>query len=183
MSGSFQTAVVTGAGRGFGRAIAAALAAAGTGVVGIARSEHDLRAIRGELGEGFTPLAADAADETLARDVLREHRPGLLVLNAGATPHMAPLHEQTWETFSRHWHTDARHARCRRGTPSVAVRCASAASTEPTPMGGHGRAGIGPADHGHVLRVRGRLPGWCGWWRVLLGSCAGAGRRVGCRRR
>jgi NAD(P)-dependent dehydrogenase (short-subunit alcohol dehydrogenase family) len=36
MPESFQTAVVTGAGRGFGRAIAAALVAAGTSVVGIA---------------------------------------------------------------------------------------------------------------------------------------------------
>jgi NAD(P)-dependent dehydrogenase (short-subunit alcohol dehydrogenase family) len=110
MSDSVQTAVVTGASRGFGRAIAAALVAAGTNVVGIARGEQDLRAVGDELGAGFTPVAADATDETLARDVLREHRPGLLVLNAGVTPHMAPVHEQTWETFSRNWHVDTRHA-------------------------------------------------------------------------
>ncbi len=110
MSDSVQTAVVTGASRGFGRAIAAALVAAGTNVVGIARGEQDLRAVGDELGAGFMPVAADATDETLARDVLREHRPGLLVLNAGVTPHMAPVHEQTWETFSRNWHVDTRHA-------------------------------------------------------------------------
>ncbi len=109
MSDSIQTAVVTGASRGFGRAIAAALVAAGTDVVGIARDERALRAVRDELGAGFTPLAADATDETLARDVIRAHRPGLLVLNAGATPHMAPVQEQTWETFSLNWHTDTRH--------------------------------------------------------------------------
>ena len=110
MSDPFPTAVVTGASRGFGRAIAAALVAAGTDVVGIARGEQELRAVRDELGEGFTPIAADATDEALAQDVIRDHRPGLLVLNAGATPHMAPVHEQTWETFSRNWHTDTRHA-------------------------------------------------------------------------
>lgn len=109
MSSSIPTAVVTGAGRGFGRAAAAALVAAGTRVVGIARTEQDLRDVRAELGDGFTPLAADATDEELARAVIREHRPGLLVLNAGAVPHMAPVHEQTWETFSRHWHADTRH--------------------------------------------------------------------------
>ncbi|MFF4756710.1 SDR family oxidoreductase [Streptomyces sp. NPDC002514] len=109
MSDLFSTAVVTGASRGFGRAIAAALVAQGAHVFGIARHEQELRTVRDELGESFTPVAADASDEALAQRVIREHRPGLLVLNAGATPHMAPVHEQTWETFSRHWHTDTRH--------------------------------------------------------------------------
>jgi NAD(P)-dependent dehydrogenase (short-subunit alcohol dehydrogenase family) len=110
MSDQFQTAVVTGASRGFGRAIAAALVAGGTDVVGIARDEQALRAVRDELGEGFIPVAADATNEALAQEVIREHRPGLLVLNAGVAPHMAPVHEQTWETFSRNWHADTRHA-------------------------------------------------------------------------
>lgn len=105
----FQTAVVTGASRGFGRAIAAAIVAAGTDVVGIARDEQELRVVHGDLGERFTPVAADATDEALAQDVIREHRPGLLVLNAGVAPHMAPVQEQTWETFSRNWHVDTRH--------------------------------------------------------------------------
>jgi NAD(P)-dependent dehydrogenase (short-subunit alcohol dehydrogenase family) len=106
---TFQTAVVTGASRGFGRAIAAALVAAGTSVVGIARDEQELRVVRGELGEGFISVAADATDEALAQDVIREHRPSLLVLNAGVAPHMAPVHEQTWETFNRNWQVDTRH--------------------------------------------------------------------------
>ncbi len=109
MSDLFQTAVVTGASRGFGRAIASALVATGTRVVGIARGEQELRAVRTELGDGFTPVVADATDDPLAQDVIREYRPRLLVLNAGVTPHMAPVHEQTWETFSRNWHTDTRH--------------------------------------------------------------------------
>ncbi|OLF18278.1 SDR family oxidoreductase [Actinophytocola xanthii] len=109
MSVPFQTAVVTGASRGFGRAIAAALVAREVGVVGIARDENDLRAVRDELGPRFTAVAADATDETLTQEVVREHRPGLLVLNAGVVPHMAPVHEQTWETFSRNWNADTRH--------------------------------------------------------------------------
>jgi NAD(P)-dependent dehydrogenase (short-subunit alcohol dehydrogenase family) len=107
---TFQTAVVTGASRGFGRAIAAALVASGTHVVGIARGERDLLAVRDELGDRFTPVTGDATDEALAAGVLATHRPGLLVLNAGAPPHMAPVQEQTWETFSRNWHADTRHA-------------------------------------------------------------------------
>lgn len=110
MSVPFTTAVVTGASRGFGRAIAAALVSAGTNVVGIARGENDLRAVRDELGDGFTPVVADATDEVCAQDLIHENHPELLVLNAGATPHMAPVHEHTWETFSRNWHVDTRHA-------------------------------------------------------------------------
>jgi NAD(P)-dependent dehydrogenase (short-subunit alcohol dehydrogenase family) len=110
VSASSPTAVVTGASRGFGHAIAAALVAAGTNVVGIARHEDALHAVREELGDGFTPVAADATDETLAHNVIHERHPQLLVLNAGVAPHMAPVHEQTWETFSRNWHADTRHA-------------------------------------------------------------------------
>ncbi|MFF3875871.1 SDR family oxidoreductase [Streptomyces sp. NPDC001978] len=109
MSAPFRTAVVTGASRGFGHAIAAALVAGGTHVVGIARDAQALQTVHDELGDAFTPLAADATSDGLAHDVIRDHRPGLLVLNAGATPLMAPLQEQTWETFSRNWHTDTRH--------------------------------------------------------------------------
>ncbi|MGY1583917.1 hypothetical protein [Streptomyces sp. MN13] len=49
-------------------------------------------------------MAQVVADD-LEREVIEppvRTGPGLLVLNAGATPHMAPLYEQTWETFSRH---------------------------------------------------------------------------------
>lgn len=109
MSDPIQTAVVTGASRGFGRAIAAALVAGGTNVVGIARGEQDLNSVRDDLGAAFVPVAGDATDEDRAQTLLREHRPGLLVLNAGITPHMAPVQEQTWETFSANWHNDTRH--------------------------------------------------------------------------
>jgi NAD(P)-dependent dehydrogenase (short-subunit alcohol dehydrogenase family) len=105
----FATAVVTGASRGFGRAIAGALVAAGTHVVGVARDQQALLTALDELGDRFTPAPGDATEESLAADLIREHRPDLLVLNAGATPHMAPVHEQTWETFSRNWHVDTKH--------------------------------------------------------------------------
>jgi NAD(P)-dependent dehydrogenase (short-subunit alcohol dehydrogenase family) len=144
MSNSFRTAVVTGAGRGFGRAIAAALVAVGTNVVGIARDEGELRAVRDDLGAGFMSLAADATDEALAQDVIRQHRPSLLVLNAGVAPHMAPIHEQTWESFSRNWHADTRHvftwvrAGLREPLPpgSVIVAMSSGAAVNGSPLSG-----------------------------------------------
>jgi NAD(P)-dependent dehydrogenase (short-subunit alcohol dehydrogenase family) len=110
MPDSSPAAVVTGASRGFGRAIAAALTAAGTTVVGVARDAHALDEVRAGLGERFVPVAADATDETLAQKVISEYQPGLLVLNAGATPYMAPIQEQTWATFSRNWEADTKQA-------------------------------------------------------------------------
>ena len=141
---SFQTAVVTGASRGFGRAIAAALVAAGTHVIGIARDADALHAVRDSLGERFSPVAGDAVDEELAQDVIHAHRPTLLVLNAGATPHMAPVQEQTWETFSRNWHVDTRHAftwiRAALREPlapgSVVVAMSSGAALRGSPLSG-----------------------------------------------
>jgi NADP-dependent 3-hydroxy acid dehydrogenase YdfG len=139
-----RTAVVTGAGRGFGRAIAAALVAAGTGVVGIARDERELRAAADELGAAFTPVVADATEEAPAVEVIRARRPGLLVLNAGIAPHLAPLHEQTWETFSRNWHADTRHVftwtRAALREPlapgSVVVAMSSGAAVAGSPLSG-----------------------------------------------
>jgi NAD(P)-dependent dehydrogenase (short-subunit alcohol dehydrogenase family) len=65
--------------------------------------------VRGELGPAFTPVAGDATGDALAEEVIRTRRPDLLVLNAGATPPMAPVQEQTWESFSRNWEVDTRH--------------------------------------------------------------------------
>ena len=110
MSAPTRTAIVTGASRGFGRATSAALVASGTHVVGVARDRRELDAVRAELADAFSPVTGDATDENLAARLIHEHRPNLLVLNAGATPRMAPIHEHTWDTFSTNWHVDTKHA-------------------------------------------------------------------------
>ena len=104
------TAIVTGASRGFGRAIATALSLAGVRVVGIARSAEQLEVVHDELGDTFTAVAADAADAATAERLIDEYRPHTLVLCAGATPQMSPLPEQTWESFSQNWNVDVAHA-------------------------------------------------------------------------
>jgi NAD(P)-dependent dehydrogenase (short-subunit alcohol dehydrogenase family) len=103
-------AVVTGASRGFGRGIARALSEAGAQVVGIARDRAALDEVRAGLGESFTGVVADAADPVVAGELIDQYRPGVLVLNAGATPLPRPLHQYTWQTFSRNWEVDVRHA-------------------------------------------------------------------------
>lgn len=104
------TAMVTGASRGFGRAIAVALHDAGADVVAVARSPERLRTLRDELDDtSLVTIAADATDPVLAGALIDEYRPTMLVLNAGAGPLNRPIHHHTWETFSRNWDVDVRH--------------------------------------------------------------------------
>jgi 3-oxoacyl-[acyl-carrier protein] reductase len=97
-----KTTIVVGASRGLGRGITTALADAGADVVAVSRTapttDHEM--IRYEL--------ADAADATVAASLLDRYEPDAVVLVAGASPHMRPLQQQTWETFSVNWETDVR---------------------------------------------------------------------------
>jgi NAD(P)-dependent dehydrogenase (short-subunit alcohol dehydrogenase family) len=44
----------------------------------------------------------------VAGQLLDAVRPDVLVLNAGATPLSRPLHQHTWESFSRNWDVDVK---------------------------------------------------------------------------
>jgi NAD(P)-dependent dehydrogenase (short-subunit alcohol dehydrogenase family) len=107
---SGTTAIVTGASRGFGRGIAAALTKAGAHVVGVARDPAALDEVHEQLGSAFTPVAADAADPVVAGELIDRYPPSALVLNAGAAPLARPVHRHTWQTFSRNWEVDVQHA-------------------------------------------------------------------------
>jgi len=106
---SGTTALVTGASKGFGSAIADALCQIGASVVGVARDGDRLEELHTRLGDSFIPVAADAADPVLAGQLIDRYRPRTLVLNAGASPLPRPLHRHTWQTFSRNWEVDVQH--------------------------------------------------------------------------
>jgi NAD(P)-dependent dehydrogenase (short-subunit alcohol dehydrogenase family) len=103
---SGTTALVTGASRGLGLGVATALVNAGASVVGVARDGTQLAEVRAELGDRFTPVAADAADPVTAGLLVDKYAPRLLVLAAGAMPLSRPLQHQTWQSFSRNWEVD-----------------------------------------------------------------------------
>jgi NAD(P)-dependent dehydrogenase (short-subunit alcohol dehydrogenase family) len=96
--------IVVGASRGLGRGIATVLAENGVPVIAVARTERDLVT----LGSSVTAVVADGGDPAVAGRLIDRHRPQSLVLVAGASPLVRPLHHQTWETFSANWHTDVR---------------------------------------------------------------------------
>jgi len=102
-----KTAVVTGGSRGLGQGIVRALAAEGAAVWALARDAARLDMLKREV-DGVHTLVADVADPDTAPQALREARPDILVLNAGATPTMAPVHQQSWEQFARVWDTDVK---------------------------------------------------------------------------
>lgn len=104
-----KTALVAGGSRGLGRGVVERLAQAGAEVVALARDETALAALAREI-TGVRTYAGDVADPATAERALREIRPDILVLSAGAKPHMAPVQEQSWEQFSRVWNTDVRAA-------------------------------------------------------------------------
>ena len=107
---SGTTTLVTGATRGFGRAIAVAFHNAGADVVAVARNREQLGQLRAELGGSLVIVAADVADPVVAGSLLEQYRPKTLVLNAGAAPLMRPIQHQTWQTFSRNWEVDVQQA-------------------------------------------------------------------------
>jgi NAD(P)-dependent dehydrogenase (short-subunit alcohol dehydrogenase family) len=106
---SATTAIVTGASKGFGRAIATALCQAGANVIGVARDRARLEDVRAQLGDAFTPVVADAADPVVAGQLIDAYQPRTLVLNAGASPLSRAIQRHTWQTFSRNWEVDVQH--------------------------------------------------------------------------
>jgi 3-oxoacyl-[acyl-carrier protein] reductase len=85
-----EIALVTGASRGIGASIAAALAAAGASVVGTATSQGGADAISAALGDKGRGIVLDVANQDSVAEALKdlaanEGSPTILVNNAGIT--------------------------------------------------------------------------------------------------
>ena len=85
-----EIALVTGASRGIGAAIAAALARAGAHVVGTATSQGGADAISSVLGDGGRGIVLNVAEQESVDDAIKniqahEGAPTILVNNAGIT--------------------------------------------------------------------------------------------------
>lgn len=101
-----QRAIVTGGSSGLGLGIVEALAARNVKVMVLAREAQ--RLAEAEARFGVAGVVGDITDRALAVSLLQEFRPTMLVLNAGSTPPMGPLHELGWEAFSGPWNSDVK---------------------------------------------------------------------------
>ena len=108
-------ALVTGAGRGIGRAIAISLSAEGALVVLNSRSGKELDAVRREIEErggkaetAEADITDDAAAERVFRDITKRHgRIDILVNNAGIG-RFAPVRSLTMNDLDEMWRLNVR---------------------------------------------------------------------------
>jgi len=119
-----KNVVVIGGSRGLGKTIVAATHAEGARVLAVARGEQLLSQLATEF-PGIGVLALDAVSEGAPAQVFETLVPDILVVCAGAIPHMAPLVEQSWEQFSRNWNSDVK----------MSLLFSQAALTTPLPAG------------------------------------------------
>ena len=114
---SGRRAVVTGAGKGIGRAIALELAAAGAGVFAVSRTEADLKGLGADIealgrpyGYGVVDLRGKAGADRIAAAALASlGQVDILVNNAGMSDN-APVLEVTEAQWDTTMHINARGA-------------------------------------------------------------------------
>jgi NAD(P)-dependent dehydrogenase (short-subunit alcohol dehydrogenase family) len=119
-----KNVVVIGASRGLARTIVAAASAEGARVLAVARQQQPLKQLAADF-PGVQILALDATSEGAPARVFETLTPDIVVVCAGAIPHMAPLTEQSWEQFSRNWNSDVK----------LSLLFSQAALTTPLPAG------------------------------------------------
>ncbi|MCF3639268.1 SDR family oxidoreductase [Rhizobium sp. TRM95111] len=93
----YRTALVTGASKGIGAAIAEALVKEGLIVHALARDATALRALADRLGPRLRPLVADVRDHATIAETLATVEIDVLVNNAGGLVSVKPLYGQTAE--------------------------------------------------------------------------------------
>ncbi len=100
-----KNALVIGCTGGVGQSITASLMQAGARVTGVARNAQRLADLQREL-PGLVTAVADLCDADAASQLLAANDYDLLVSALGETPTMAPVSEQSWQSFSSVWDND-----------------------------------------------------------------------------
>jgi len=99
MSFAGRRVLVTGAGKGIGRALVKLLSAEGAIVVALTRSEADLPSLHSETG--CEPLVCDLADPVATREAVRGALPIDYLVNNAGTTELEPFLHTSVETFDQ----------------------------------------------------------------------------------
>ena len=155
MDFSGKTVLVTGAGKGIGKALAVFLADRGAAVVALSRSAADLEGLKNRIG--CRTRAVDLADADEARAAAEEAMPVDLLVNCAGTTELDAFVDLPVETFDTLMAVNCRaplivsqvYARDRlaRGLPGAIVNVSSISSF------------IGFADHAAYCASKGALDG------------------------
>lgn len=166
-----KTVLVTGAGKGIGRATAKLLAARGASVVALTRTKEDLDSLEREIG--CRPIVVDLADADATRRGAIEALPADLLVNNAGTTTLEPFLDVSVEAFDFQYAVNTRapmivaqeyaRDRIRRGLPGSIVNVSSVASI------------IGFADHAGYCASKGALDGLT---RVMANELGRHGIRV-----
>lgn len=163
--------LITGAGKGIGRASARLLRAEGAEIVALSRSAEDLAALEAEFG--CRTVAVDLGDAERTRAAAREALPVDLLVNCAGMVELEAVLETSVETFDRHMAVNCRapliisqeyaKARIAAGQGGAIVNVSSIASL------------IGFADHAAYCASKGALDGLT---RVMANELGRKGIRV-----
>ncbi len=106
-----RTAIIVGASRGTGLELSKQLAESGVDVIALGRSGGSLESLAKGVEateRRLTMLKADGTDETVIASLLENMCPDLIVLAGGTQPQMAPVSQQSWDSFSASWNNDTK---------------------------------------------------------------------------
>jgi len=97
--------LITGGTSGLGKAIVEELASGDFEISIVGRNKDKLACFKRPNIHG---IYGDATNERLINKVVSDIKPQIMILNAGATPIMGSLEEQTWDSFNTVWNTDVK---------------------------------------------------------------------------
>ena len=132
-----RVALVTGAGRGLGRACALALSGAGAKVIGVSRTEDELASLADEAPGSVEAWVEDTTGDALLGRIEALDRLDVLVNNAG-TNRPQPFLEVTDEALDGMLNLNVRAAfRIARSAARVMTRCGSGSIVNMSSQMGH----------------------------------------------
>lgn len=102
---SEKSAIVIGCTGGVGRSVTQSLVERGASLHGVAQNQDRLQALQESI-PSISIGSIDATDPITSNQLITDAKPDIVVIALGATPHMAPISQQSWESFSRPWDVD-----------------------------------------------------------------------------